>query len=376
MDPPFATWTDAHGGYPLRLDDGRIVAIPEPPADLNEVFWRVLGAPAWRPSAITGPEAELYTTTHYSVAAIRHALRPHEGKLWDLAQAVRFGIAGDRSVNAAAFRSPEPTIAVNLGTLETLRAVSYNALSNPQCYPTIDAGTESRERARVLDANDIGGALRTRAYIDGPLSPSRRFIAQLLFVDAVVFLFAHELGHLIRRHDRLLGLSNPFSCITEARQKDALDAARNPHAPELDADRFAVLLSLAGHVREEAGHRSQMFRVRLWVASVTLLFFILDDERAGWPGTGSTHPHPLVRWSLLPLHALELYGGNRRDDLFEAHRQAIEDLAIILKVVGLPQYEQIPKVLADAGDVLHAQSMLAFKQLRELMDELGSNPGF
>jgi hypothetical protein len=307
------------------------------------MFAQVLGYPAWEPLSTTRPDVEIYATTHCRVGQFRNALQPPD-QVYSLAREVVFGIVADESINAVAFRSPGPTIAFNSGTLATLRVVAYNALANPQCYPEFEPEREDRSRARVADQEEVGAAFRTAAYIAGPLSPLRKFLAGLLFADGVGFLYAHELGHLCRKH---LEFQSSTHSLAEQRASAGGTAVPYVHEIELDADRFATLMSLNGHVRPAQATAEERFRIRMWFTAVTLLFFVFDDPQLPWDDHGSTHPHPLIRWWLLLFFAAELFPERRRDDLMAAHRDSMKDLGIILQVVGLPQHRLLLDVLLD-----------------------------
>jgi hypothetical protein len=195
---------------------------------------------------------ELATTVPVCVDGVLEKLRKEaqddETYVRDIPD-VLSGVSDDKTFNAMAFEHcGQYVIAVNYGVLILVHDLVNRLLCLPEIFPWI--GNPSLEDARREFHPTNSDAMEyMRAFIAEPKrvipkDPVRRDAAKLLFVAAIEFIVSHELWHILGGHVRW-----DASCMGERSLAEVGNNRRLPNgiayqALEMDADAFAVWVSL------------------------------------------------------------------------------------------------------------------------------------
>jgi hypothetical protein len=159
------------------------------------------------------------------------------------------GVSDDKTFNAMAFEhGGQYVIAVNYGTLILVQDLVNRLFCLPELFPWI--GNPSLEDARRQFHPTSNDAMEyMRAFIAEPKrvipnDPVRRDSAKLLFVAAIEFIVSHELWHILGGHVRWNASRTAEWCLAEVSDHRSRPDGIAYQALEMDADAFAVWMSL------------------------------------------------------------------------------------------------------------------------------------
>jgi hypothetical protein len=159
------------------------------------------------------------------------------------------GITDNKTFNAMAFeQGGQYVIAVNHGVLFLIQDMVNRLLCLPEVFPWIgNPSLEDERRQFHPTSNDAIEYMR--AFIAEPKrvlpnDPVRRDAAKLLFVAAMEFIVSHELWHILGGHVRWNASRTTEWCLAEVSNYKRLSDGIAYQALEMDADAFAVWVSL------------------------------------------------------------------------------------------------------------------------------------
>jgi len=276
--------------------------------ELQEIFERV-GSPGrgrrFDPS-ILGPEQGLRTMLERHKRTAEIWLRDVRTQHVPTMGPVHFDYVENLELNAFAFESENHEfVGVYVGTIVTIYSFFGSLLAYPRLLMSVgDPLAEEEWKSDTFDPKQL---------YRQPKNLARRSFAHLMASIAIDFLFAHEIGHLMNGHVKLLRMRKGVPLLAE------FDLTQKTHEEnltlqslEMDADSFAVGQGLAtafGRARDPniifppdwrqwyATPRLALFGWALAIYGFFRLFFKgavnLDD-------LGSTnHPPPNIRLTMV-----------------------------------------------------------------------------
>lgn len=204
------------------------------------------------------------------------------------------------SFNAVATRYREhELIGIFAGAPLLIYDYFYSFLADPSTLPNV--GNSSSE---VVDRLGVAGLIKKDISIlpRMPVDPIRRDAAMHLAWNAVMFLFFHEVAHIVQGHLQFLseelGISHYLELPSFALSRDE---ARFRVLLELDADQGAAQNNIK-HWRSLWDRNiftalSPMSAETCWAISITMLFLIMDSRlRPDTRPQYTSHPPPMVRY--------------------------------------------------------------------------------
>jgi hypothetical protein len=275
--------------------------------ELKEIFEQV-GCPGRGPRfdpSILRPEQGLRTMLERHKTAAEIWLRDVRTNHVPTMGPVHFDYIENWDVNALAFeRDNHDFVGIYIGAIVTIYSFFGSLLAYPRFLMSI--GNPLAEEEWKSDRFD------PRQLYRQPKDVARRSFAHLMATLAIDFLFAHEIGHLMNGHVKLLRMKKGMPLVAEfdPTQK-TLEENLTLQTLEMDADSFAVGQGLAtalgraddpSHVfppdwREWYGtSRQALFSWTLAIYGFFRLFFKgtvnLDDLDS------TSHPPPNIRLSM------------------------------------------------------------------------------
>lgn len=214
---------------------------------------------------------------------------------------------------AAAHRHGHDLIAINVGTVLNLTVLYESLLSHPSIFAHVgDSRNETAPFDKMVGCDWTAPLEQICALLCPrgedwsaiqPADPVRESCAQRLFHITMMFLFYHELPHIILGHIDFLKKATGDSLLTE------LGSVRsNPSASrrclEMDADIFAAekTFGVMFVSRDKPGNPFRDMnlteRLTLWGVSLLSLFTVFGQGKrsALEDYVDATHPHPLIRF--------------------------------------------------------------------------------
>ena len=204
--------------------------------ELQELFERV-GCPGrgWRfDPSILRPEQGLRTMLERHKRAAEIWLRDVRMQYVPTTGPVHFDYIENWDVNALAFESDNHDfVGVYVGAIVTIYGFFGSLLAYPRFLMSIGNPLAEEEwKSDIVDPKQL---------FRQPKDPARRSFAHLIATIAIVFLFAHEIGHLMNGHVKLLGTKKGMPLLAEF---DPTQKTREENLTlqrlEMDADAFAV----------------------------------------------------------------------------------------------------------------------------------------
>ncbi len=204
--------------------------------ELQELFERV-GCPGrgWRfDPSILRPEQGLRTMLERHKRAVEIWLRDVRMQYVPTMGPVHFDYIENWDVNALAFESDNHDfVGVYVGAIVTIYGFFGSLLAYPRFLMSIGNPLAEEEwKSDIVDPQQL---------FRQPKDLARRSFAHLIATIAIVFLFAHEIGHLMNGHVKLLGTKKGMPLLAEF---DPTQKTREENLTlqrlEMDADAFAV----------------------------------------------------------------------------------------------------------------------------------------
>ena len=254
---------------------------------------------------------------------------------------VHFDYVENTLVNAFAFESDNHDfVGVYVGTIVTIYSFFSALLANPNLLLSI--GNPLEEEEWKTDTFDPKQLFRQ------PKSIERRSFAHLIATIAIDFLFAHEVGHLMNGHVKLLRSRKGIPLLAEC------DLAENTHEEnltlqtlEMDADSFAMGQGLATAFGRARNPDSVLpLDWRQWYSTSTLALFgwtlaIYGFFRLFFKGSinldnldSTNHPPPNVRLSMVLTRTVEFL---KKKDLGELIPQLKPIVSEVMRTVETGQ---------------------------------------
>ena len=193
-----------------------------------------------------------------------------------------------------------------------------------------------------------------------PINSERQLVAQKLYLNSLIFLFEHELGHIKKGHLELLDRQYNITDLQElymenSRQKLLVDSTLL-QSLEIDADSHALKRSIGMHLETDpysiASKRIRGLDLdnedlfRLWSFGIGALFLYFESLQSKkmmtifWPfKSGRSHPRALIRMLNIFVQALSLVtkkGGSIKAQLLQnALNKTWKDLIPVAYYLGI-----------------------------------------
>jgi hypothetical protein len=246
---------------------------------------------------------------------------------------VHFDYIENLEMNALAFESNDHDfVGVYIGAIVTIYAFFGFLLSYPRFLMSIgNPLAEGELNSTTLDPNQ---PMRL------PKDAARRSYAHLLSTLAIDFLFAHELGHLMNGHVKLMKKRTGIPFLTEF---DSTQRSRDENLVlqtfEMDADSFAVGQGLATAVGR-TGETQKVFPVDwrpwystprqalfTWTLAIYAFFRLFYKGIANLDNLDSTnHPPPNIRMSMILSTLVEFLKKKGLEELIPQMESIIGDV--------------------------------------------------
>jgi hypothetical protein len=246
---------------------------------------------------------------------------------------VHFDYIENWDVNAFAFESDNHDfVGVYVGAIVTIYRFFGSLLAYPRLLMSIgNPLVEEEWESQAFDPKQLHRH---------PKDTARRSFAHLIATIAIDFLFAHEIGHLMNGHVKLLKKRNGMSLLAEFDP-----AQKNPEENltrqtlEMDADSFAVgqgLVTAFGRAEDP----SHVFPIdwRQWYIPPTQALFawtlsIYGFFRLFFRGTvnldaldSTTHPPPNLRLNMVLSTIIEFLRKSGREELIPRLQSIIAEV--------------------------------------------------
>ncbi len=241
-----------------------------------------------------------------------------------------FGYLDNEALNAMATRDEIALIGINHGAVINITVFFFLLLSHPDTFPSVGDPERETPWAKSLSRCDwrqpLDNIVAAIDYKQGPppdwpIDPRRKAFAAYLATFALDFLFFHEMGHIVNRHieyDRERGSRVIHEAVSKSSRSNALD----DRALELNADSFAVAITLSPWLDEtipvetdkEHVFSTPVEALVAWTLACGFLFLLFDPH----PNAVSsykkyTHPHPAVRLTNIFMGSCQM--ARRRSEL-------------------------------------------------------------
>jgi hypothetical protein len=264
----------------------------------SEIFGR-----AMRPFGGALMRQQIHPDTAPGFDEIRHYLRQILSSKYT--RHVHFDWVDNLSFNAVATEfAKHELIGVFAGAVIQVYNYFYCFLTDPSVFPAI--GQSSLE---VIDSGMLR-SLASRQYIPCcplPRDHVRQRIAMRLAWCAVLFLFMHELAHIVLCHIRLIcEIGERAEYLELPLTECSPELARVRLLLEIDADQSAARVHLrrwrmiwSADDRQSFGEMSAELS---WSIALAMLFRIMDGQLNPPRPRGRTHPPPMMRF----VHAINI----------------------------------------------------------------------
>lgn len=282
-----------------------------------------------RLESVLGMEDPLRINVSDTPENIKRGLSEQEELFKYLSGGADFFFRYDRIPNAFASKfGKNYSIAINIGMVETLAALSYALMADPKNLPQI--GTVSGEDVSPDQLDELNKNFRKPGYgFKVPSYPkdARRFEAAQRFASgAILFIFCHELAHVFNGHLAYLTSTSENVFVHDElgvhTPRGSREMAFTLRALELDADICGTINGLTFwenlyKIYDYGRDLGAIGPIESWQVSIELAswaLILLQEPRANYEG--SSHPAPAVR--MINLNTIDLFFSRSRNEKFQS----------------------------------------------------------